>query len=237
MVMKMDEKCLTVIASRPLNGRMELIYRIIYELGIEKKKSIHILNYDGNNCWFTENLIASLSGVDKNRVSAYFRPCEVVGKLYKENKDEEFLNAISLLQESAILMTDFVFQKVDKDALDYFLTYFKDTDTVVKDIYIINTFDMLLKRTKYSKEEVLKKITQFSNENKAEVFLITDAKDTKNLKIETILDYEDLEPYTKRFILSQKENKETLRILVQEETLQEYVCLLDSDSNRIGDAK
>ena len=225
---------LTVVASRPLNGRIEIIYKIIYELGIKQHKSIHILNYDGNNNWFTENLIASLSGINKHKIAAYFHPCEAIGKQYKETPDKEFIKTITLLQNSDIIMTDFVFQRINDDYLDYFLNYSKDTETNVKDVYIINTLDVLLKKTHYDREVVLQKIKQFAQENKIEIYLITD---TKEAKVEDIFNYESLKPYTKRFILSHKEQEDTLRILVKEEQSQEYIYHLYEDTNRIGEVK
>ena len=78
---------LTVVASEPLNGKMEFIYKIINDFGINAEKSIQIFNFDGNNHWFTENLIASISDIDQYQVAAYFNPWEVVGKLYKDSLD------------------------------------------------------------------------------------------------------------------------------------------------------
>ena len=222
---------LTIVASSPLNGRMEIIYKIIDELGIKSNKSIHILNYDGNNNWFTENLIASLSGIDKYQVSAYFNPCELIGKLYKKNVDKDFLKTIKLLQESNILMTDFIYKKIDQDYLDYFLNYSKDMNTKVKDVYIINTLDNLLTKTNYSKKETLQKINQFAKENNTEVFLITTLKENKKLKTENIIEYENLKQYTKKFILSQKDKNNTLHILMDEK---EFICSFNKENNRIG---
>lgn len=209
-------KSLTVISSAPLNGKMEIIYKIINDLGIKAHKSIQIFNLDGNNHWFTENLIASISKIDKYRVEAYFNPCEIIGKLYKEPIDIKKLNyAIELLQENDILMVDFDKQIISKDYLDYLLDYHKDVNIKPKNIYIINTLEAFLKKTNYSKDIVLKKLSMFAKINQVKIILISDAKyvNNQNLELNNIVEYETLCKYTNKYILSKKETKNTLIIL------------------------
>ena len=207
---------LTVVASEPLNGKMELIYKIISDYGINDKKSIQIFNFNGNNHWFTENLIASISQIDKYEVEAYFNPCEVVGKLYKDSLDIKRLDyAIKLLQEHDIIMVDFVKQIISKDYLDYLIDYHQDVNKKARDIYIINTLDALLKKTNYSKEIVLQKLSNFAEKNKVQIILIADAKYTnsQNLELNNIIGYEIICKYINKYLLSKREDKNILTVL------------------------
>ncbi len=207
---------LTVVASEPLNGKMELIYKIISDYGINDKKSIQIFNFDGNNHWFTENLIASISQIDKYEVEAYFNPCEVVGKLYKDSLDIKRLDyAIKLLQEHDIIMVDFIKQIISKDYLDYLLDYHQDVNKKARDIYIINTLDALLKKTNYNKKIVLKKLFNFAKKSKVQIILIAEAKytNTQNLELNDIVEYETICKYTNKYLLSKREDKNILTIL------------------------
>ena len=209
-------KPLTVVASEPLNGKMELIYKIISDFGINAKKSIQIFNYDGNNHWFTENLIASISKIDKYKIEAYFNPCELLGKLYKDSLDTKSLDyAIKLLQEHDIIMVDFDKQIISKDYLDYLLDYYQDVNKKPRDIYIINTLDVLLKKTTYSKEIVLEKLSDFALKNHVQIILIANAKYTKNqnLELNNIIEYEILYKYTNIYLLSKRKTKNTLIVL------------------------
>ncbi len=207
---------LTVVASEPLNGKMELIYKIINDFGINAEKSIQIFNFDGYNHWFIENLIASISQIDKHKVEAYFNPCEVVGKLYKGHLDiKRMYHAVKLLQEHDIMMVDFNKQIISKDYLDYLLDYHQDINKKARDIYIINTLDALLKKTTYSKEKVLEKLFDFAKRNQVQIILIADAKyaNSKNLELSNIVEYEAICKYTNKYLLSKKENKNTLIVL------------------------
>ncbi len=209
-------KTLTVVSSAPLNGKMELIYKIINDFGINDKKSIQIFNFDGNNHWFTENLIASISKIDKYQVEAYFNPCEVIGKLYKEPLDTKRLdNAIKLLQNHDIIMIDFDKQIISKDYLDYLLDYSEDVNKKPRDIYIINTLDTLLKKTHYSKELVLEKLSIFAKRNQVQIILIADAKyvENQNLELNNIVEYKTIRKYTNKYLLSKRENKNALTVL------------------------
>ncbi len=209
---------LTVVASEPLNGKMELIYKIIYDLGIKAKKSIQIFNFDENNHWFTENLVASISKLDKYIVEAYFNPCEVIGKLYKNFLDINKIDyAIKLLQEHDIIMVDFDKQIISKDYLDYLLEYYQDMNKKPRDIYIINTLDSLLKKTTYNKEIVLEKLSNFAIKNHVQIVLIAEAKYTnsQNLELNDIIQYEALCKYTNKYLLSKRETKNTLVVLEQ----------------------
>ncbi len=207
---------LTVVASEPLNGKMELIYKIICDFGINAKKSIQIFNFDGNNHWFTENLIASISKMDKHKVEAYFNPCEVVGKLYKDSLDIKKLDyAVKLLQEHDIIMVDFDKQIISKDYLDYLIDYHQDVNRKPRDIYIINTLDALLKKTTYSKEMVLEKLSNFAKKNQVQIIVIADAKyrNSQNLELNDIIEYETICKYTTKYLLSKRETKNTLAVL------------------------
>ncbi len=213
---KEDYIPLTVVASEPLNGKMELIYKMISDFGINKEKSIQIFNFNGNNHWFTECLIASISKIDKHKIEAYFNPCEVVGKIYKDYLDINYLNfTIKLLQEHDIIMIDFNRQIVSKDYLDYLLDYHQDINRKPRDIYIINTLDTLLKKTNYSKEIVLEKISNFAKKNHVSIILITAAQYTsgKNIELSDIIEYQTLYKYTNKYLLSKKENKNILIVL------------------------
>ena len=207
---------LMVVASEPLNGKMELIYKMISDFGINAKKSIQIFNFDGNNHWFTENLIASISQIDEYEVKAYFNPCEVVSKLYKDLLDIKRLDyTIKLLQEHDIIMVDFDKQIISKDYLDYLLDYSSDTNTKPRDIYIINTLDVLLKKTTYNKKIVLEKISNFSRKNQVQIILIADAKyrGNQNMALNDIIEYETLCKYINKYLLAKKESKNTLIVL------------------------
>ena len=207
---------LTVVASEPLSGRMELIYKMISDLGIKYKKSIQIFNFDGNNNWFTQNLIASISNIDKHKVEAYFNPCEIVGKIYINSLDIKRLNnVIELLQKLDIIMVDFDKQKISKDYLEYLLDYAHDINSKPRDIYIINTLDALLKKTNYSKEIALKKLANFAKKNQVQIILIADAKYTsnQNLELNNIIEYETICKYTKKYLLSKRKSKNTLIVL------------------------
>ena len=213
---------LTVVSSEPLNGKMELIYQIINTCGIKDKKSIHIFNFDGNNNWFTINLIASISKIDKNKVEAYFEPWGVIGKLYQESiknriDRDKFMDTIELLQKNDIVMTDFDKQIIEKDYLDYCLNYYIDLDTKIKDIYIINTLDMLFKKTRYPKDVVLEKINEFAKKNHINIILITNAKykNKDKLELEDIIEYDLLNRYDILYYLTRKINNK-IEILAKE---------------------
>ena len=131
-------------------------------------------------------------------------------KLYKGHLDTKRMHyAVKLLQEHDIIMVDFAKQIISKDYLDYLLDYHQDINKKARDIYIINTLGALLKKTTYSKEIVLQKLSNFAKRNQVQIILIADAKyrSNQNIELNDITEYKTICKYTNKYLLSKKKIK------------------------------
>lgn len=143
----LKNKVTLVITSQ--NSRTLSIINLLNELSIKDKYKTVLFSFNISCNYYLQKLISFLSGININLISKYFYPYTTLSKqnMDKINRDK-FLGSIEQIQSSGILMNNEKYD-VDKDYMDYILDYSES------DVLIIDDFNALLDRTKYSLDEIL----------------------------------------------------------------------------------
>lgn len=144
---------ITLIITSP-NSKTLSIINLLNELSIKDKYKTTLFSFNISSNYYLQKLIAFLSEININLITKYFYP---YATLSKNNKDkinrDRFLDSIEKIQNSNILMNNEKYS-FDKDYIDYILDYYKSDVLIVDDLY------SLLDKTKYSLDEILKKVKE-----------------------------------------------------------------------------
>lgn len=180
---------ISLIASNVGSGKHEFIINTLYELGIKNDKKILIVNYDGPSDFYISSLLSLISNTNKENIYGYLKPCLISSKKTCKINGELFVDSLEKIKMSNIIMCDALYLNLNVDPIDYILEYDEEKDT---DLLIINYFNILIKMSKYSLEEILKKFKKYSCENGIHIVLSYNQSSKKNLKCDNDLDFKDI---------------------------------------------
>lgn len=115
-------------------------------------QDIFLYSFNIHSHFYINKLVEKLTGLDYKLIMKYTYPCTRIGKTSHDKIDrEKYLKAIEYLQQSKLIIAH---TKVfNEDYVDYLL----DIDSKY---LIIDDFKTLLYYTKYSLEEVIKKMKE-----------------------------------------------------------------------------
>lgn len=220
----LDNK-LSVIASRPMCGKMNMLLYILEEFGINQKKRINLFNLDANNTWYTINLISLLSELSKEEIHYCFYPCNKESKGKQGIDRDKFVDTIETLRKSNIYMCDFNFiLDENTDIIDYILE--EEIELKPGDFIIINSFDELVQKSKYPIEEILLKLYYCAKYEVCHIIILSnvkrEAEERKRPKLTDINFYHDLKDFVDNFILSWKEFPDKEEITYKISNREEY---------------
>lgn len=200
-----------VIASRPLNGKVELTVHILYEFGIRQKKKIRMFHLDNPSDFYIEKLTSFMSGIPSNEIHQYFHPC-----MYQRNhfkiKEKPFIKALEEIGNSNIEMIDLKFASLSEDILDYFINYDESDDI---HFLIIDTFDSLIKNSNYKKEEILKALKQYSKKYHITMIILSNVERKSEIKkaqtLKAMYHYDSFKKYADMmFLISRVRESENI---------------------------
>lgn len=142
---------ITLVVTSP-NSKTLSIINLLNELSIKDKYKTTLFSFNISSNYYLQKLIAFLSGINTNLITKYFYPYVTLSKNNKDkiNRDK-FLDSIEKIQNSNILMNNEKYS-FDKDYTNYILDYYKS------DVFIIDDLYALLDKTKYSLDEIVRKI-------------------------------------------------------------------------------
>ena len=142
---------ITFIVTSP-NTRTLSIINLLNELSIKDKYKTILFSLNISSNYYLQKLISFLSSINSNLITKYFYPCSTISK---KNKDKinrnRFINSIEKVQNSNILMNCEKYI-LDKDYIDYVLDYLEN-----------DGFYELLDKTKYSLDEIKKRVNKRKN--------------------------------------------------------------------------
>ena len=120
---------LLLIGTRPINGKMPYISKIIYEL-LECKKNITLFGFDGNINYYLEYILNNITGIDRKVIHQYLNPCTCYVNKILSIDNNKYIKGIKYLLRK------------DLNILDYHLIndmVINGTNTLLdKIIYLIN---------------------------------------------------------------------------------------------------
>lgn len=208
------ENDITVIASRPLNGKVNLTLDVLYEFGIKQKKKIRMFHFDNPSSFYVEKLTSLISNIDEREIHEYFHPCRHQ-RNHLKIKAKPFIKALEKVINSNIEMVDLEFGIVLEDMLDYLLDY---DEKYLTDLIIIDTFDSLVKKSKFPKDEVLRKLKEYAKKYHTKIVLLSNvdrkAEERKRQMLEDIYHYETLKKYADKILLTYRKKAENPNFIV-----------------------
>lgn len=227
---------ITVIASRPINGKVQLTLNILYELGIKQKKHITMFQLDDPSSFYVEKLVSLISQIDDKKVHHYFHPCQGLERPFVIKS--EFITAIEQISQSNINMCDLSISTLSIDIIDYILEYDEEHKT---DVIIINTFDSVIKKSQYTITEILKKIKNDINQYQTHVIFLCHVEQISEIKKTTLHDicyYQELKKAVDTMMLTYrlKENNQytnQLEILIGKDKVEKKQCYYNEQTNEI----
>ena len=98
---------ISVISSRNPKERIPLLLNILYEYGINDKKSIYVQSFDVNSSYYINHLISLISKIDFKLVDSYMFPVGVKSNKLKSEKidTKKFVSAIEEIRNSDIVIS------------------------------------------------------------------------------------------------------------------------------------
>lgn len=184
---------LTVLASRPLNGKMQITLNFLFKYGIQKKKKILMFQIDDPSSYYTEKLVSLISKIDEKEIRNYFHPCNYLKETF-HIKEKPFIKAIETLGNSSIIMCDLAFSNLEIDILDYILEYDEEKDA---DIIILNGLEGVIKKSNGKISMILEKLKEYAKENHVHFIILASMNriaEQRNKPIITDINYyEELE--------------------------------------------
>lgn len=221
IVESIKEENISVIASKPLQGRIHVLLYLLEELGIKQKKRIKVISFDGSSIWYTSKMVSYLSGISYDLVHKAYYPCLEASKTKEKIDPLRFMAAVNKLQKSFIYMSDCDFLLDEKiDWCDEIVDSTIDTESY--DYLLINTFDCLEKRSKYTGKEIMKKLSSYAKRTFTKIILICDVKfvEKERLTAKMIEAYPVLQEFGDYFLCLKRErflNKKQVKFCYIEE--------------------
>lgn len=240
-----EENKLSVIASRPACGRLQMILSFLKEYGIKQNKKIFFYNFVDTSIWYTMNLISFLSGIEKEIVRKFYYPCEMFSKEKKDFDKEKLIHTIEKINNSSIFMEDFTYiLEPDTDVVDYFFNSLTSLDFNYE-FLVINSLDALIKKSKYTIDEILLRFYNFAKYEKTRILFISDVKrsgeEKERYTLTDICHYKRLKGYVSNFILSRRLESSVCEIeyeIANDEKKNTYTFSFDFYTNQLkGETK
>ena len=202
---------ITVLASRPMNGRVQIILDFLSKYGILKQKKIIMFGIDDPSSFYIEKLVSLISKIDGKEIKSYFHPCSDFKKSL--HIKESFTKAIKILGSSNIIMCDLAFVHFSIDILDYILEYDEVKNV---DIMILNTIDGIIQKSNYEVEEILEKIKKYARKYHTHFIILSNVDRKSEVREkQRIIDinyYEELQKQVNLFTLIYRLKKNNIYI-------------------------
>ena len=203
---KYKEAKLSIIGTRPMNGKMQYISKILSKL-MRSNKNITLFGLDGPVNFYLEYLLSEIIQVDRKVVRQYLNPCSCYKTNIKKINEEDYINGIKYLLHHDLMIKDY--HNVNDSIIDGANTNLDKLVYMIEesesDVIIIDKFDSI----KENIDNILEKLKEIANKNNITIILFT------NLKRE-------YEQFRKKDI-SSFENKEVLDKYIN------YINILDGE--------
>lgn len=197
---------ITILAARPACGKGAITSELLYKYTIKENKKTLLYSLDDGDDYYITHLISRISNIPTIDVRKYFHPCHGVSKGSNKIDRDKFIDAIEIIQKSDFIINSNLFLACD--VMDYLEEYL---ELEKLDLLIINSLDYLLKESKYSLEEILIKLKDFSKKYNTHIILWNNVKrdvdngKNKEIKLENILNYDISQKYINNYLILKRE--------------------------------
>lgn len=162
-----DAPGISTLICNDLESKTALISYLLCEYGILKGRETLFYTFERRCDYYYRHLLSCISKIDKNLLIKYLYPwlgishdnTDMINRFY-------FVSAIEKIQQSNLFMMG---ETQEEDYLDHILKMLEfDTSTLI----VIEDFDLLVEKTKYSRKETLRKIKECSSKYEVHFILI-----------------------------------------------------------------
>ena len=156
---------------------------LLHEYGIAKRRETLFYTFERRCDYYYRHILSRISKIDKSLLVKYLYPwlglshnnTDMINRFY-------FVGAIEKIQQSNLFMIGETTS--EEDYLDNILNMLEfDTSTLI----IIEDFDLLLKKTKYSRKETLRKLKIYAEQYEAH-FIVICSKNSDIKEQNTVLE-------------------------------------------------
>lgn len=210
--MEIIDKCLeskfTIIGSRPVQGKMQFLAKLIKKM-IERKNRVTLFALEGSENWYLCYILSEISGIDKKIVHRYLYPCVFTGKekglLIDRNK---YVEGIEYLQNSHFYIKNYNWicpsnintLNILEIVIEEIKNVFDDVDWI-----IIDRLDDLVNSSDKSRKEVLKILDDELKLSNISLIVFDTLKKSfyknKGINTKSFVDYKEIDKYSDRIIL------------------------------------
>lgn len=189
---------ISLIGTRPLNGKMEYLSKIIHRL-LDKNKSVTLFGLGGPINFYIEYLLNYITGIDRNIIRQYLNPCSCYKDKVLSINEEDYMYGIKYLLYHNLTIKDYfnidvsIIEKCKTftEKLIYMIKESESDVVIIDDIKSIgNDLEILLDNLKIISKEYNIKFIIFTNLKKE--YEIDNKKDISSFeKSELLLKYSD----------------------------------------------
>lgn len=160
---------MSMLVCHDLNSKTTIITYLLHEYGILKGRETLFYTFERRCDYYYRHILSRISKIDKRLLAKYLYPwlglshynTDMINRFY-------FVSAIEKIQQSNLFMIGETINP-GEDYLDNMLSMLEfDTSTII----IIEDFDLLLERTKYSRKETIRKINEYAEKYEVHFVLI-----------------------------------------------------------------
>jgi len=182
-----------IVSKKGYHSLIPVIITALNEYAINNKNRVYMYCFENQRAYYISKLISLLTELDISIIHNYIDTCNSLNSIDKNvlnKKDyDNYLSGMKKIIESDLLIanyTDYLTEDTpNQDPVDTILYNFSSDELEYKtEIIIIDSLELLEKYSKYTKEEIINRIKNYSNKYNTK-FIIFDKWD-QSLTIENI---------------------------------------------------
>jgi len=164
---------ISLIGTRPINGKMEYMSKIIYKL-LDKNIDISLFGLGGNINFYLEYLLSEVTGMNRKAIRQYLNPCSCYRKEILSIDERKYLDGIKYLLYHDLFIKDY--HSIDDMVIENADTFFKKIICMIKDnksdVIIIDNIEFINESTK----DIIKKLKKIARYYDIRFIIFTNLK-------------------------------------------------------------
>lgn len=197
---------ISLIGTRPINGKMKYLSKLIYKL-LEKNKDITLLGFGGNINFYLKYILKEITGIDIKVLNQYLNPCSIYKDKIFEVDSSAYIDGLKYLLYHDLNIKDYY--TIDTSVIEG-INSLQDKVVYISsesesNIVIIDNIELV----KGDIEYLLKELNKISKEKNINFIIFTNLKkEYESSNIKDISSFENnkiLEKYIDNISLLDKE--------------------------------
>ncbi len=201
---------ISIIASSPLGGRVDITTELLYDYAITKNKKTFLITFEKSS-YNLAQLMSKISKLKVDEIFKYLEPGLISSKDNKKIDRDKYIEAIEDIRKCNLYISELDDASIWNWYLDNLLNSLEEEQY---DLVIINRLDMILEKSKYNINKMFSKLNEASLKYKTKFVFITGVNQKHDeLKLQDIKNYYKLKKYLKNVILVKRINRLELEVI------------------------